>query len=76
MPRDPTFSAGPGVRRGFTPVNERSPYLSVNEAAALLGVHPETLYRAIRRNEIEHVRVGSRILIAPAALDKLVRASA
>lgn len=41
-------------------------YLSVEEAANALGIHPQTLYRRIARQEIPHKRIGRRIRI-PAA---------
>jgi excisionase family DNA binding protein len=44
--------------------------LSVNEAADILGMHPETLRRAIRRGALRATRVGPRAFrIAPADLD-------
>ena len=30
--------------------------LTVNEAAAIAGVHPKTIYRAIARGELHHFR--------------------
>ena len=35
---------------------------SIREAAALLGLHPETLRRAVRRGELTVARIGGRIL--------------
>ncbi len=40
--------------------------LTVPEAATVLGVNPQTIYIAIRRNEIPVVRVGRKILIPEA----------
>jgi excisionase family DNA binding protein len=42
---------------------------TVGEAAAVVGVHPLTLRRAIARGEIRAVRVGRRVLVPLAALD-------
>lgn len=52
----------------------RTPYLTVAEAADLLRVNVETVYRMVKRGELRHVRAGSRILIPPAAIDELERA--
>lgn len=54
----------------------RTPYLTVREAADVLRINPETVYRMIRRGELRHVRAGSRILVPPNALDELERARA
>jgi excisionase family DNA binding protein len=43
--------------------------LTVNEAAAVVGVHPLTLREAIRRGEVPSVRVGRRVLIPRKALE-------
>jgi excisionase family DNA binding protein len=45
---------------------------SVKGAAALLGVSRSVLYELVRSGEIEHVRVGKRILISPVALEKFI----
>jgi excisionase family DNA binding protein len=46
----------------------------VKAAAAILGVHPQTLYEAIKHGTAPFpvVRVGGRILIPRAALERLV----
>jgi excisionase family DNA binding protein len=52
-----------------TPVVQRGPevgdarYLGVREYARLLGVSTATVYKAVRRGEIAHVRVSSVIRI-------------
>ena len=45
---------------------------SVKGAAAKLGVSQATFYELIRTGEIEHVRVGRRILISRGALEKFI----
>ena len=45
---------------------------SVKGAATRLGVSTGVLYELIRTSEIEHVRVGKRILISRGALDKFI----
>jgi excisionase family DNA binding protein len=52
---------------------ERQTY-SVPEAARLLGVHKETLYKAIIRGEIKAIRIGRRTVISQAQLDALLAA--
>jgi excisionase family DNA binding protein len=46
--------------------------LSVYEAADLAGVCRNGMYRAVRRGEIPSLRVGGRILIPRAALEKML----
>lgn len=43
---------------------------TVEEAATLLGISRPQAYLGIGRGEIPHIRVGKRILIPRAALDK------
>lgn len=45
---------------------------SVKGAAETLGVSRGTLYELVRSGEIEHVRVGSRILISRNALERFI----
>jgi excisionase family DNA binding protein len=49
-------------------------YVTVQEFHALLGgrLYKDTLYRMIRRGDLPHVRLGSRILIPRDALDRLM----
>jgi excisionase family DNA binding protein len=46
-------------------------YISVAEAAVLLGVHRHTIYNAIRAKELPARRLGGRYLIPIAALRDL-----
>lgn len=48
---------------------EREKTLTVPEAAALTGVHPETIRRAVRRNEIADSREGGKGIIRVRAAD-------
>ncbi|MCK4826697.1 helix-turn-helix domain-containing protein, partial [bacterium] len=43
-----------------------------DEAALLLGISRPQIYLGIEREEIPHIRVGKRILIPRAALDKML----
>jgi excisionase family DNA binding protein len=46
--------------------------LSVAEAAARLGVHPETVYTRIRDKEWPCTRMGRKIRFTPAQLDQIL----
>ena len=47
------------------------PFYTVPEAAAILRVHENTIYRLIRAKKIEHYKIGAQIRISPAELEKL-----
>jgi excisionase family DNA binding protein len=51
--------------------------VSVAEAAEVLGVHPQTLYREIANGSAPFpvIRLGDRILIPKAAIERLVGAA-
>jgi len=44
--------------------------MSVSEAAKKLGVARNSLYEGVKRGEVPYVRIGKRILIPIAALEK------
>jgi excisionase family DNA binding protein len=46
--------------------------LTVEEAAALLGISRAFAYEAVRRGEIPSIRIGRRVLVPKAALERLV----
>lgn len=48
--------------------------LTVEEAAATLGISRAFAYEAVRRGEIPSIRIGRRILVPYAALDRLLSA--
>lgn len=48
--------------------------LTVEEAAALLGISRAFAYEAVNRGEIPSIRIGRRILVPKAALQRLVGA--
>ncbi len=50
--------------------------LSVEEAARILGIGRTSAYRAVARGELSHVRIGARILIPMAALERLLNGQA
>jgi len=47
---------------------------TIKEAAQVLGVHPNTLYRLVWRGELRAARVGARLLIAKSELERLLGA--
>lgn len=46
--------------------------LTVEEAAALLGIGRNTAYQAAANGELPVIRIGRRLLIPRAALDRLL----
>lgn len=46
--------------------------MTVDEAAAALGISRAFAYEAVTRNEIPHVRIGRRILVPRAALERML----
>jgi excisionase family DNA binding protein len=48
--------------------------ITVTEAAKLLGIGKNQAYEAARRGEIPVIRIGRRILVPVAALERLLRA--
>jgi len=51
---------------------ERKTY-KIEEAGRLLGVGRNQAYEAARRGEIPTIRIGKRMLVPKAALDRLLR---
>ncbi|WP_217369075.1 helix-turn-helix domain-containing protein [Nonomuraea antri] len=44
------------------------PTMTVAEAAALLGLHRDAAYEAVRRGDLPSIRIGRKILIPTAKL--------
>ncbi len=55
----------------IAPVEDRLT-LTVEEAATLLGISRAFAYEAVGRGEVSSIRIGRRILVPKAALNKLV----
>jgi len=55
---------------------DRTPYVSVAEAARALRVHPQTVYRMVHSGQLPSVRIGRIFRIPRAALEQLVIKSA
>ena len=51
---------------------ENKATLSVDAAAKLLGVARGTAYEAIRRGELPAIRLGKRLLVPVAALERML----
>lgn len=47
--------------------------VTVDEAARALGIGRNTAYEAVRRGEIPSIRIGYRVLIPRAALERLLK---
>jgi len=47
--------------------------LTVKEAAQILGIHYHTLYRAVKRGEIQSTKIGKRILIPKNVIDSMCK---
>lgn len=47
--------------------------LSVEEARSILGLSRGLIYQAVRSGQIPSIRIGRRILIPSAALDRMLR---
>lgn len=50
---------------------ERQTY-TIAEAARILGVSKETLYKAAARGDLPHIRFGKRVLIPRAFIERLL----
>ena len=46
--------------------------LTVEEVAATLGISRAFAYEAVRRGEIPSIRIGRRVLVPQAALERLI----
>jgi len=51
---------------------QRALTVTVSEAAKLLGIGRNLAYEAVKRNEIPSIRIGDRILVPRAGLDRMV----
>lgn len=69
----PAASAGSSVSSGaLAPMKERLT-LTVEEAATLLGISRAFAYEAVTRGEIPSLRIGRRILVPKAALQRFLQ---
>ena len=54
-----------------TPRDFSRPFYTVPQAAELLQVHENTIYRILRAGKIEHYKIGVQIRISAAELERL-----
>lgn len=67
---EPAEHSGRRPARRFR--SEKRLTLSVEEVAEVMGIGRTLAYEAVRRGEIPSIRIGSRILVAKAALSRLL----
>jgi excisionase family DNA binding protein len=46
--------------------------IGLRQAAAMTGLSVDTLHRAIRRGALPAIRIGTRVVVRPQALEKFV----
>ena len=54
-----------------TPGDFSRPFYTAAQAAELLQVHENTIYRLLRAGKIEHYKIGVQIRISAAELERL-----
>jgi excisionase family DNA binding protein len=69
-PASPGLPATPAA----APATQERLTLTVEEAAQALGISRAFAYEAVTRKQIPHVRIGRRILIPRAALERMLKA--
>jgi excisionase family DNA binding protein len=67
---------GGGKAAGAAPASAERLTLTVEEAASILGISRAGAYDAVQRGEIPSIRIGRRILVPRAALDRLLGGNA
>lgn len=55
-----------------TQTEPQAEVVDVPDAAKILGVSRNSAYEAVKRNEIPSIRIGRRLRVPRAALDKLL----
>jgi excisionase family DNA binding protein len=64
--------AGPGFGPGAAETGPERLTLTVEEAAATLGISRAFAYAAVQRGEIPSIRIGRRVLVPRAALERML----
>lgn len=54
-------------------MSEKRIVITVEEAATLLGISRGLAYTAVREGWLPHIRIGRRILVSVAALERLLQ---
>jgi len=60
------------IGAGLAPATSERLTLSVDEAALALGISRASAYEAVHRGEIPHIKIGKRMLIPRASLDRML----
>lgn len=63
-------------KEGSRRAEQRRMTLTVNETAERLGIGRNQAYEAVKRGEIPVIRIGRRLLVPVAALDRMMNATA
>lgn len=66
-----TIHIGDGPATKERPSDFSRPFYTVPQAAELLQVHVNTIYRLLRAGKIEHYKIGVQIRISAAELERL-----
>jgi excisionase family DNA binding protein len=61
-----------GLGSGAVPAGPERLMLTVEEAAKVLGISRAFAYEAVRRGDIPHIKIGRRLLVPKAALQRLL----
>lgn len=61
------------LKRGELPSANNSLTVSVPEAAERLGISRGSAYKAVKSGELPVIRIGDRILVPSAALDRMLQ---
>jgi excisionase family DNA binding protein len=67
-----TQTLGRPIAPGATAPSQERLTLTVEEAAAALGISRAFAYESVRRGDIPHIKIGRRVLVPRAALDRLL----
>ena len=71
-------ASAPATTAGFQSAEPQKPVsvfpalLTVNQAAAALGISPRTLRRLLAEGQLAHVRVGRLVRVSPLDLDAYI----
>ena len=61
-----------GFGSGAVPASQERLTLTVEEAAAALGISRAFAYESVRRGDIPHIKIGRRILVPKAKLEQML----
>jgi excisionase family DNA binding protein len=67
-----TQHTGGGLASGAASTSEERLTLTVEEAATALGISRAFAYESVRRGDIPHLKIGRRLLVPRAALERML----